>query len=228
MHSDRHITTLTSYFSQFISEHKKEFMERVLDNRTRFVSIVLEDIFQSQNASAVIRTCECLGLQDIHIIETRSSWGTNKLVLRGSDKWINIHRYKTKGANNIGDCYELLKQKGYRIAVTDPSPDGVAIDELPIDQPIAIVMGNERHGTSDYAVQHADMKVHIPMVGFTESLNISVSAAICLHSLLTRLRNSPVDWKLSSTEKDLLRLHWYKKAVRRSELLEREFLKTIE
>src|SRR5882672_4300056 len=106
---------LTQHFSQFISEHKKDFMERVLDSRTRFVTIVLEDIFQSQNASAVVRTCECLGLQDIHIIETMSSWTTNKLVLRGSNKWLDIIRYKKKGGNNIEDCFQALRQKGYRI-----------------------------------------------------------------------------------------------------------------
>lgn len=219
---------LTEYFSQFISEHKKEFIERVLDHRTRHVTIVLEDIYQSQNASAVVRTCECLGLQDIHIIETTSTWTTNKLVLKGSNKWLDIIRYKKKGGHNVEDCFHLLRQKGYAIAVTDPSPDGVSIEEVPIDKPLAIVMGNERHGSSPYALAHADMKIHIPMVGFTESLNISVSAAICLNSILSRLRNTTLRWQLTEEEKELLRLQWYKGVVRRSELLEREFLRTIE
>ena len=203
-------------------------MEKVLDQRTRYVTIVLEDIFQSQNASAVVRTCECLGLQDIHIIETMSSWTTNKLVLRGSNKWLNIIRYKKKDGNNIEDCFKALHQKGYRIAVTDPSPDGVSIDELALDKPVAFVMGNERHGSSPYALAHADVKVHIPMVGFTESMNISVSAAICLNSVLSKLRKSELPWRLTDGEKEDLRLAWYKTAVRRSELLEREFLRTIE
>ena len=203
-------------------------MERVLNSRTRYVTIVLEDIFQSQNASAVVRTCECLGLQDIHIIETMSSWTTNKLVLRGSNKWLNIIRYKNKEGNNIEDCFHALREQGYRIAVTDPAPDGVPIDEVDLSKPLALVMGNERHGSSPYALANADMKVHIPMTGFTESMNISVSAAICLHSILRRVRQSEFKWQLTEEEKEWLRLNWYKKAVRRSELLEREFLRTIQ
>ena len=219
---------LTHHFSQFISEHKKEFIERVLDHRTRHITIVLEDIYQSQNASAVVRTCECLGLQDLHIIETTSTWTTNKLVLKGANKWLDIIRYKKKNGHNVQDCFHFLRQKGYHIAVTDPSPDGTSIEEVAIDKPLAIVMGNERHGSSPYALAHADSKIHIPMVGFTESLNISVSAAICLNSLLFRLRKSTLPWRLTEEEKKVLRLQWYKGVVRRSELLEREFLRTIE
>jgi len=219
---------LTAYFSQFVSDHKKDFMERVLDNRTRYVTMVLEDIYQSQNASAVIRTCECLGLQDIHVIETNSTWSTNKQVLKGSNKWLDIFRYREKDTNNAATCFRQLREQGYRIAVTDPTPDGIAIHDVPLDQPLALVMGNELHGSSPFALAEADMKVNIPMVGFTESFNISVSAAICVHSLTSRLRGSGLSWQLTEWEKNVLRLGWYKKVVRRSELLEREFMRSIE
>ena len=222
------IRLLSTYFSQFISEPRKDFMERVLNNRTRFLTLVLEDIYQSQNASAAIRTCECMGLQDVHIIETASAWSTNKQVLKGSNKWIDIIRYKKKNFNNAAECYSQLHSQGYTIAVADPSPDGVSVHELDISKPIALVMGNERHGSSEFALSHADLKVHIPMVGFTESLNISVSAAICINSILTRLRASEISWRLREDEKEFLRLQWYKKTVRRSELLEREYLRSIE
>src|SRR3954470_258527 len=138
---------LTSYFSQFVSDARKDFMERVLENRTRFLTLVLEDIYQSQNASAAIRTCECLGLQDVHVIESASTWSTNKQVLKGSNKWLNIVRYRKKDFNNASDCYAHLRQQGYRIVVADPSPDGVSIHSLDINKPIALVMGNERHGS---------------------------------------------------------------------------------
>jgi len=219
---------LTQYFGQFVSDHKKEFIEKVLDQRTRYVTVVLEDIYQSQNASAVVRTCECLGVQEIHIIEVSSTWSTNKQVLKGSDKWLNIIRYREKNSNNAEECFNYLRQQGYQIAVTDPSPDGIPIEEVPLGIPLAIVMGNEHHGSSQYAIEHADLKVRIPMVGFTESLNISVSAAICLNSILSRLRKSEFPWILREEEKDLLRLQWYKKVVRRSELVAREFLRSIE
>lgn len=218
---------LKQHFSQFVSEHKKEFIERVLAQRTRYVTMVLEDIYQSQNTSAVIRTCECLGLQDVHVIENTSSWSTNKLVLRGSNKWLNITRYNKKEVNNSVNCFDFLKGQGYRIAVTDPSP-GMSIEDVPLDKPLAIVMGNERHGSSPYARDHADMTVHIPMVGFTESLNISVSAAICINMVLTCLRKSTISWQLSEDEKETLRLQWYKKAVRHADVIEREYLRLIQ
>ena len=219
---------LTEHFSQFISEHKKGFIERVLDQRTRYVTVVLEDIYQSHNASAVMRTCECLGIQNVNTVETSSQWSTNKKVLKGSDKWLDIIRYKSPEANNIADCFRDLKQHGYLIAVADPSPDGISIEEVSLDQPLAIAMGHELKGSSQFAMDHADLKVKIPMVGFTESLNISVSAAICLQSVLSRLRNSDIPWRLTGDEKDLLRLKWYKKVVRRAELMEREYLRSIQ
>lgn len=217
---------LKEHLSQFVSEHKREFMERVLGMRTRYVTMVLEDIYQSQNTSAVIRTCECMGLQDVHVIEMLSAWSTNKLVLKGSNKWLNIIRYKQKGQQNTALCFDHLRSKGYRIAVTDPA-GGVPIEEMPLDQPVAIVMGNERHGSSPYALANADMSVTIPMAGFTESMNISVSAAICLQTTLSRLRRSDLPWSLTEGEKESLRLEWYRKAVRNSEVIEREFLRSI-
>ncbi|MBL7851244.1 MAG: RNA methyltransferase [Cyclobacteriaceae bacterium] len=217
---------LKEHLSQFVTEHKRGFMERVLASRTRYLTIVLEDIYQSQNTSAVIRTCECMGLQDVHVIETNSEWSTNKLILKGSNKWLNIIRYRKKGSNNTADCFEALRSKGYRIAVTDPA-GGVPIDEVPLDRPLAIVMGNERHGSSPFALQHADLAVTIPMAGFTESMNISVSAAICLHTTLSRLRRSDYPWPLSEEEKEELRLQWYRKSVRNAEVIEREFLRSI-
>ena len=219
---------LINHFSQYASDHKKAFIEKVLNERTRHITLVLEDIYQSQNASAVLRTCECLGLQDVHIIEDDTKYSVNKRVLKGANKWIDLHRYKLKGFNNSEICFRQLREAGYKLLVTDPSPDGVSINDIPVDQKIAVVMGNELHGTSDYAIQNADQKIYIPMHGFTESFNISVSAAIILNTLLTKLRSSDVDWRLSTEEKELIRLEWLKKIVRRSDLIEREFLKSIE
>jgi tRNA (guanosine-2'-O-)-methyltransferase len=219
---------LTDHFAQYITDHKKQFIEKVLSERTRHVTLVLEDIFQSQNASAAVRTGECLGLQDIHIAETESQYSVNKRVLKGSNKWIDLYRHKMKGFNNTEVCFRQLREQGYQILVTDPSPDGVSINDVAVDKKTAIVMGNELRGTSDYALAHADQKIHIPMFGFTESLNISVSAAICLNTLLTKVRQSDFPWQLKESEKNELRLKWYRKIVRRSDLIEREFLRTIE
>lgn len=218
---------LTQHLANYITDHKKEFVNQVLDKRTRHVAVVLEEIFQSQNASAVIRTCECMGLQDIHIIENEVKYAINRRVLKGSYKWVDMIKYRTQQKTGTQQCFAELKQRGYTILVTDPSPDGKSIYDVAIDKKLAIVMGNELHGTSAYALTHADEKVHIPMYGFTESLNISVSAALCLQAIIPRVRQSDIAWQLTEAEKDLIRLQWYRKMVKRCEIIEREFLKTL-
>ena len=214
---------LTDHFSQYISDHKKEFIEKVLAERTRYITVVMEDIYQSQNASAVVRTCECMGVQDVHIIENQSRYSVNPRVLKGANKWVDLVRYKDKRVNNTETCFNGLRQKGYRLLVADPSPECISLNEVPVHEKLAIVMGNELKGTSGYALDHADEKVRIPMVGFTESLNISVSAAICINTILTKVRDSEIDWSLSAEERSEIRLAWYRKAVKRSELIEHEF-----
>ncbi|MCE7864663.1 MAG: TrmH family RNA methyltransferase [Bacteroidetes bacterium CHB5] len=227
MDESRRNQLLTEHLANYITEHKKAFVNQVLDRRTRHITMVLEEIFQSQNASAVIRTCECMGLQDIHIIENEIKYAINRRVLKGSYKWVDLIKYRTRGKTGTALCFGELKRKGYTILVTDPSPDGKSIYDIPINNKLAIVMGNELHGTSAYALAHADEKVHIPMYGFTESLNISVSAAMCLQALVPKMRQSEVPWQLSEEEKDFIRLQWYRKMVRRCEIVEREFLKAL-
>lgn len=217
---------LLDHFSSYLTDHRKEVVEQVLGFRTRHITLVLEEIYQSQNASAVIRTCECMGIQDLHFIENEVKYEVNKRVLKGSHKWVDIIKYKDKDA--VATCFEHLKNQGYKILVTDPSPDGISIYDVPIDKKIALVMGNELHGTSAFALSQADMKVRIPMYGFTESLNISVSAAICLNALIPKLHASEIPWQLSEPEKDNIRLRWVRKMMKRPEIMEREFLKSIQ
>jgi tRNA (guanosine-2'-O-)-methyltransferase len=221
---------LFNHFSQFVSDHKKEFVQRVLSQRTRYLTVVLENIYQSQNASAVLRTCECMGIQDVHIVENTAKYQLNIRVLKGADKWLNIERYRNKSANNTETCFKKLKSEGYRILVADPAADGMSVHDLDVtENKIALVFGNELRGASEYAIQHADGKVRIPMVGFTESLNISVSAAICLNTLLSKMKQSDgSNIFLSDAEQQTIKLAWYRKIVRRSDILEREFLRTIE
>ena len=217
------------HLAQFVSDHKKEFIEKVLGYRTRHITVVLEDIYQSQNASAVVRTCECMGVQDIHIIEQEAQYEINPRVLRGANKWMDLHRYRGKGNNNTRNCYDHLRERGYTILATDPAEDGLPLDEIPVDHhKIALVFGNELRGISSYGIANADHKVKIPMFGFTESMNISVSVAIFLNTLISKLHRSGTFYGLSDVEKNELRLSWYRKIVRRSDLIEREFLRTIE
>jgi tRNA (guanosine-2'-O-)-methyltransferase len=217
------------HLAQFVSDHKKQGIERVLANRTRYISVVLEDIFQSQNASAVIRTCECMGLQEVHIVENISRYSINPRVLKGANKWMNIRKHASKKEDNTVACVSQLKESGYRIFALDPDADGQSIFDVDVTtSKVALIFGNELRGLSATALKQCDAKVKIPMYGFTESLNISVSVAICLNTLITRIRDSDIDSRLTTDEKDEIRLSWYRKIVRNSSLIEREFLRTIE
>lgn len=216
------------HLSQFVSDHKKEFVERVLNARTRQVTVVLEDIFQSQNASAVIRTCECMGIQDIHIVENITKYSINPRVLKGSNKWIDLIRHASKTVNNTEALFYQLKEAGYHIVVADPGEGNVSIHDVEVNNNLALVFGNELRGVSKKALSLCDQKAKIPMYGFTESLNISVSVAICLHTIVTKLHSSNIFTGLTNDEKDILRLKWYRKIVRKSDLIVREFMRTIE
>ena len=217
------------HLAQFVSDHKKQFIDKVLDQRTRQVTVVLENIYQSQNASAVVRTCECMGLQDIHIIENTAMYGLNLRVLKGSNKWMTMERYQAKKINDTEVCFNKLRANGYKILVADPSEDGISIHDVDVSASrVALVFGNELTGVSDYARENSDMRIRIPMFGFTESLNISVSVAICVNALVTKLHQSDQYLGLSQEEKDELKLAWFRKIVKRSDLIEREFLRAIE
>lgn len=223
-----HEHKLLNHLSQFVSDHKKQYIDSVLGNRTRHITVVLEDIYQSQNASAVVRTCECMGLQDIHIIENTAKYEINVRVLKGSNKWLDLIRYRNREENNTEKCFERLKRDGYKILVADPSPECTSIHDIDVSQEkIALVFGNELRGLSTFAWQHADEKVRIPMYGFTESLNISVSVAVCLSTLVNKMKQGGDKFGLTDGEREDIRLAWYRKIVRRSETLEREFMRTI-
>ncbi len=214
---------LTAYLAPFVSLHKKELIHKVLQQRTRHLTVVLENIYNPYNASAVVRSCDCFGVQDIHVIEGHNEYIINPYVVRGSAKWISLYKYaQTQHEDN---AFSQLKSKGYKLIGTSPNSTCKSLNELPVDSKIALVFGSEETGLSDYAESQMDDFVHIPMVGFTESLNISVSAAICLQALTKTIRTKQINWQLSDNEMDSLTLEWYKKIIDRSDVLEREFLR---
>jgi tRNA (guanosine-2'-O-)-methyltransferase len=215
---------LIEYLSQFVSDTRKEKFEQVLNYRTRHITIALEDLYQPHNASAVLRSCDIFGIQDIHIIENKHAYTVNKDIAMGSPKWLNLHKYR-KAENNTLDCINSLKSKGYRIVATSLHEKGYEIKDLPVDKPLALFFGTELTGISETVLEHADDFVMIPMYGFTESFNISVSAALCLHTMITKLHQTDVDWHLKEEEKDDLRLNWLRKSIAKVELIEKDYLK---
>jgi tRNA (guanosine-2'-O-)-methyltransferase len=215
---------LIKYLSGFVTPERNETFEHVLNNRTKYLAVVLEDIYQPHNASAVLRSCDCFGIQDVHIIENRNTYSINPDVALGSNKWLTLKKYNRKDFNTK-ELYDTLKTEGYRIIATVPHPGNTTIDEFDLNKgKSALVFGTEMDGLSDFAINEADEYIRIPMFGFTESFNISVSAAIILYKLSSQLRNSTIKWQLSSAEKETLKLEWLKRTIKKSELLIHEYM----
>ncbi len=217
---------LLNYFQEFITPERKSLFEKVLQQRTRHITIVLEDIYQPHNASAVLRTCDLTGIQDVHIIETRNEYNVNPDVAMGSSKWLNLIKYNGKD-NNTLEAYSELRKKGYRIVATTPHKHSHTPETIPLEGKIALVFGTELNGLTDEAVENADEHLRIPMYGFTESFNISVSAALLLYVLTNRLRNSEINWQLSEEEKTDILLEWARRTIKRSDVLERDFFRKL-
>lgn len=198
-------------------------MNRVASMRTRYLTVVLEDIYQPHNASAVLRTCDCLGIQDIHIIENKNRYTLNPDVELGSAQWLNLVKH-SGGEQPATDAIRTLKSQGYRIIATTPHQDDVTPESFDLQKgPAALVFGTEMRGITDEVIQQADEFIKIPMFGFTESFNISVSAAIILHTLTERLRNSEIPWQLTEEERDTLLVNWLRKTIKHSDQLEKRY-----
>ena len=213
---------LIPYLSQFISETRRSKFDNVLKYRTRHITIALEDIYQPHNASAVLRSCDIFGIQDIHIIENKNAYTINKDIAMGSPKWLNLQKYR-KEENNSLSCIKKLKEKGYRIIATTPHENDCLLEQVTVDKPFALFFGTELTGISDTVREHANEFVRIPMYGFTESFNISVSAALCLHTLTAKLHHSTANWHLTEEEKDELLVRWLRNSIPKVELIEKDF-----
>jgi tRNA (guanosine-2'-O-)-methyltransferase len=215
--------TLLDHLRGFITPERWGKFEQIIRLRTRYMTIVLEDIYQSHNASAVLRSCDCFGIQDVHIIENVNKYLVNPDVALGASKWLTIEKYNL-GDHNTADCLSHLKSCGYKIFCTTPHENDHTPETLSLDHPFALVFGTELAGLSRTAMEMADGYIRIPMVGFTESLNISVSAAIFMNRLSSRLHNSGFNWSLSEAERTTILLNWVANTIKRSDLIVNDFL----
>ena len=217
-------TALIEHLSGCVTENRLALFKRVLAERTRYITILLEDIYQSQNASAVLRTCDCIGIQDVHIVEEVNEYQVDREVALGSDQWLSLHYYN-KGSDNIRTAADSLKRAGYRIVATSPNREGTTPGNFDLGKgKVALMFGTELNGLTVHALELADEYIQIPMVGFTESYNISVSAAIALYSLRKRLEVSSLDWKISEEERSELLLKWLRTSIKKSEVIEKRFI----
>ena len=214
---------LISYLSSFVTEERVELFQTKIKERSRHLTVVLEDVFQSRNISAAMRSADCFGLQDVHIIENKNKFISDKTVSLGAGEWLNIIQHnKTK--QNTQLCIENLKKQGYQIIATTPHNSDITLNEVDIENnKIAILFGTELTGLSNEALSLADKKMKIEMHGFTESLNISVSAAICCQNLSNKMRKSDVNWKIKENEADEVILNWLRNTIKSSEEIEQRF-----
>jgi tRNA (guanosine-2'-O-)-methyltransferase len=215
---------LIEYLTECLTPERKALFEKVLEQRTRYLTVVLEDIFQPQNASAVLRSVDCFGLQDLHVIENRNEFTVDREVAMGASKWLTVKKYQGQENNSL-DAIQYLRQQGYRIVATTPHDGDTNLEDFDLAKgKAALFFGTELTGISDVVKQEADEFLKIPMYGFTESFNISVSAAIILHYLTYKMHgDSNIDWSLTDEEKATIKLSWIKRTLKRSELLEERY-----
>lgn len=198
-----------NYLEGFLTDQRKARFETVLRQRTNHFTVAMEDVFQLHNTSAVMRSCEVFGIQQLNVVEEKYGKKIDKEIAMGAQKWVDINRFDT-----MTDCLASVKEKGYRIIATTPHENDCLLEDFDISQPAALFFGTERNGLSDEVLAQADGFLKIPMVGFTESLNISVSAAIILQDITNRLRRSDINWHLSEEEMLEKRLEWARNSIK--------------
>jgi tRNA (guanosine-2'-O-)-methyltransferase len=217
---------LYDYLCGFITENRRQRFEEVIAFRTRHITMVLEDIFQPHNASAVLRSCDCFGIQDVHIIENKNKYHINPDVALGASNWLSLHQYN-QNENNTQACITALKKKGYRVMAASPHKNDCSLDTMDLNKKTALLFGTEMSGLSEEALQQADGFFKIPMFGFTESFNISVSAAISLFAVTDRLRKSTINWKLGKDEEIDIKIEWVKNSLKNADGIEKKFFEKI-
>ncbi len=207
-----------NFLENILTDNRKAKFLKVLENRTKHFTVVVEDVFQMHNASAVMRSCEVFGIQELNVIEQRYGKSIDKEIAMGAQKWVDINKF-----DNVTNCIDKLKSQGYQIIATTPHENDCLLDDFDISKPSALFFGTERDGLSKEIMQKADGFLKIPMAGFTESLNISVSAAIIIQNLTNRLRQSDIDWHLSEAEILEKRLAWAKSSIKDIKRIEQRY-----
>ena len=209
---------LLEHLQSFLTDRRRELFDKVLAQRTRHFTVATEDVYQLHNTSAVMRSCDVFGIQDLHVIEEGLGKRVDREIAMGAQKWVDIYRH-----SKVEDCIEQLRGNGYQIIATTPHNDSQMLHEFDVTAKSAFFFGRETEGVSETVMNAADGYLKIPMYGFTESLNISVSAAIILQDVVTRLQQSEINWQLSESEKNELKMQWTRKCIKSIEEIERRY-----
>jgi len=210
--------TYISYLENFVTDHRKAILKQVLSKRTRHFTVALEDLYQMHNISAVVRSADIFGFQDLHIIQKKYDPKLSHAIAKGAEKWLDIHHYK-----QTQSAIDSLKQKGYQIVATTPHTNDVNLQDFDISKPSAFFFGVEKDGLSPQVMAQADLFLKIPMYGFTESFNISVAAALIMHEISEKLRQSQISWQLSTQDQEILYIQWLEKSIKSIDLIKKDF-----
>jgi len=204
---------LIAYLEGFVTEERKVTFKKVLKDRTRHFTVILEDLFQKHNTSAITRSCDVFGIQDLHIIENKYVTYVSNQVGKGSQKWTTFHHYNEQ-LDNTQACIDAVKAKGYQIIATTPHESSKFVADFDVTKKSAFVFGVEKEGVSEMMLEQADGHLKVPMYGFTESLNVSVAAAIVLQDVATRVRKTDVKWELGPEDSNEVYLGWLKNSIK--------------
>ena len=213
-----------AFLETIVSERRQELFKEVLSNRTKHFTVAIEDIYQAHNASAVVRTCDIFGIQDIHVIESKYRFKATNQVAKGAQKWMDFTYYNDYDTNNTLASIKKLKEDGYQIVATSPHNESCLLPDFDVTKKSAFFFGVEKEGLSAAVLDAADVSLKIPMVGFTESLNISVAAAIILNDVTARLRKTDVDWELEKDLQDQKYLEWLEKSIKSIKKIKERYL----
>ncbi|WP_438964577.1 TrmH family RNA methyltransferase [Winogradskyella sp.] len=209
---------LLEYLESYLTEHRRERFTSVLKQRTKYFTVATEDVYQLHNTSAVIRSCDVFGIQEVNIIEEVNTKRIDREIAMGAQKWVDLNRY-----NTVNQCIKDLKTKGYQIVATTPHAEDCDLIDFDISKKSCFFFGRETEGLSQQVLDEADCFLKIPMFGFTESLNISVSAAIILQHVTSKLRNSDIPWQLKEEERIAKRFDWIEKTIKNYDAIVERF-----
>lgn len=212
---------LLDHLKSYLTEKRIAKFETVLSQRTTHFTVATEDVYQLHNTSAVIRSCDVFGIQEVSIIEEQNTKRIDREIAMGAQKWVDLNRY-----HSVKSCLSNLKQQGYQIVATTPHKNDCDLEDFDITKKSCFFFGRETEGLSDEVLNAADCFLKIPMVGFTESLNISVSAAIILQHVTSKLRRSNIKWQLTETEKLKKQLDWCRKTIKSYDEIVERFYET--
>ena len=209
---------LIAFLEDLLTPARKALFDKVVRKRTNHFTVVTEDVYQLHNTSAVMRSCDVFGIQNIHVIEERNLKKIDREIAMGAQKWVTLNRY-----HSSEECIQNLREKGYQIVASSPHHDAGMLSDFDISKPSAIFFGTETNGLSEEIIDQADEFIKIPMAGFTESLNISVSAAIILQDITQKLRSSNLNWELTENEQNAIKFEWLGKSFKNFDLLVKKF-----